>query len=185
LDTFWPDPAEASESALTTCIREIRRKLQDNATAPHYIETVYRRRQTYPGSASNDGGYRFIGPIAPWTAATGTPRRAGGSPSRHHPPPPPSHLVGRDSEFAHLYRGLQPVLDGQRQVLFVTGEPGIGKTTLVNAFVEGLHEHPDLWIARGQCIALYGDGEAYLPILEAFGRLGRDTDGEQLRTVLD
>jgi DNA-binding winged helix-turn-helix (wHTH) protein len=86
LDTFWPDPAEASEAAMTTCIREIRRKLQDNATAPHYIETVYPRRQTYPGSASNDGGYRFIGPIAPWTAATATPRRARAGPSRPHPP---------------------------------------------------------------------------------------------------
>jgi hypothetical protein len=29
-------------------------------------------------------------------------------------------------------------------------------------------------VGRGQCIQHYGAGEAYLPILEALGRLGRD-----------
>ena len=64
--------------------------------------------------------------------------------------------------------------------MFVTGEPGIGKTTLVDAFVVQLADDPAIWIARGQCIEHYGVGEAYLPILEAFGRLCREAGGERL-----
>jgi hypothetical protein len=30
----------------------------------------------------------------------------------------------------------------------------------------------------------YGAGEAYLPVLEALGRIGRSADGEQLVTIL-
>jgi len=186
LDTFWPDPAEATEAALTTCIREIRQKLQDRATAPSYIETVYPRRQTYPGAPATDGGYRFIGPVV--LARSDAPRGVP-APGRLEPwslsPRPPSHLFGRESELTQLYHSVQQAWDGQRQVLLVTGEPGLGKTTLVNALLEGLSGEPALWIVRGQCIALYGEGEAYLPILEAFGRLGREGDADQLRSILD
>ena len=55
------------------------------------------------------------------------------------------------------------------------GEAGIGKTALVEAFVSGLALRGTTRVARGQCIEHYGAGEAYLPILEAIGRLGRDT----------
>ncbi|MBI2684675.1 MAG: ATP-binding protein [Acidobacteria bacterium] len=47
---------------------------------------------------------------------------------------------------------MQAALDGQRQVVFVTGEAGIGKTTLVDAFQDQVARYPDLRIARGQCI---------------------------------
>jgi AAA ATPase-like protein len=50
---------------------------------------------------------------------------------------------------------------GQRQVVFVTGEVGIGKTTLVDAFVTAIRGHDDIWVGRGQCIEHHGSGEAY------------------------
>jgi hypothetical protein len=34
-------------------------------------------------------------------------------------------------------------------------------------------EMEPLWMARGQCIQQPGAGEAYLPLLEALGRLGQ------------
>src|SRR5262245_39385987 len=40
-----------SDAALTTCMQEIRKALQDNARSPQYIETVPRR------------GFRFIAPV--------------------------------------------------------------------------------------------------------------------------
>jgi predicted ATPase len=43
----------------------------------------------------------------------------------------------------------------------------------------------DLWLARGQCIEHYGMGEAYLPVLEALGRLGREPAGAALLPVLE
>jgi hypothetical protein len=80
-------------------------------------------------------------------------------------------------------------LSGTRQLIFVTGEPGIGKTALVEVFVSGLREPigssvPTTWLARGQCIEHYGAGEAYLPILEALGRLGREQSGHEIIALL-
>ncbi|HJY79778.1 MAG TPA: winged helix-turn-helix domain-containing protein, partial [Candidatus Binatia bacterium] len=65
-------------------------------------------------------------------------------------------LVGRESELRQLHEWLEKALYGERQIVFVAGEPGIGKTTLVDAFLarladEHAHEH-DLWLGRGQCI---------------------------------
>jgi len=46
--------------------------------------------------------------------------------------------VGRETELAQLHQWLDKALQGERQVVFVTGEPGIGKTTLVDAFLQSL-----------------------------------------------
>ena len=67
-------------------------------------------------------------------------------------------------------------LGGQRQVVFVTGEAGIGKTTLLDAFQQQAARHPDLRIARGQCIEGFGGMEAYYPMLEAVGSLLRGAE---------
>jgi predicted ATPase len=67
---------------------------------------------------------------------------------------------------------------GQRQVLFVTGETGIGKTTLLEACVQEVEAEGVGWIGWGQCIESYGPGTGYLPVLEALGRLCRGPAGE-------
>ena len=71
---------------------------------------------------------------------------------------------------------------GRRAVVWVAGEPGIGKTTLIEHFVAGLG---DVAVARGQCVEHYGTGEPYLPVLEALAELCRkDADlPALLRTV--
>src|SRR5262249_61151970 len=81
---------------------------------------------------------------------------------------------------AQLHRGLAHVRQGARHIVWLTGEPGIGKTTVVNAFVAQAAAAGDLWLARGQCVGHYGAGEAYLPVLEALGRLGREPAGAAL-----
>ncbi len=80
--------------------------------------------------------------------------------------------MGRDRAIAQLQDRLHGMLRHQRQVVFITGEPGIGKTALADEFqrraaaeVTGLH------IARGQCIEGYGGKEAYYPMLKALGEL--------------
>ena len=68
---------------------------------------------------------------------------------------------------------------GERQTVFVTAEAGLGKTALVEAFLE--HDlSSDTRVARGQCIEPYGSGEAYRPVLEALGRLCRDRGGRKV-----
>jgi predicted ATPase len=166
LQAVWPDTV-VSEAVLTTCIGELRKVLGDTAQAPRFIQTVHRR------------GYRFIGHLP-----TGTPSALPlGSP--HLAPASPSLLVGREGVLAHLRQWLAHVRQGARQVVWLTGEPGIGKTTVVNAFVEAAAAEGDVWLGRGQCIEHYGVGEAYLPVLEALGRLCRAPEGAALLPVLE
>jgi DNA-binding winged helix-turn-helix (wHTH) protein/predicted ATPase len=92
--------------------------------------------------------------------------------------------VGREAELAQLHRWLQRALRGSRQVGFVTGEAGLGKTTLLERFLQELGSYGAVWIGRGQCIEHYGAGEAYLPVLEALGQLCKAQDGPELITLL-
>src|SRR5262249_16059580 len=86
-------------------------------------------------------------------------------------------MVGRGAALAGLDSALNQMLFGQRQVVFVTGEPGIGKTTLVDVFHQRAARHPNLQIAPGQCGEGLGGKEGYYPMLEALGQLTRDADG--------
>ncbi len=49
----------------------------------------------------------------------------------------------------------------------MTGEPGIGKTTLVETFLSRVASTDAHWVAWGQCVEQYGAGEPYLPLLDA------------------
>src|SRR5438093_2948241 len=121
LRTVWSDTV-VSEWALTTCIREIRKTLGEAAGAPQYIATVHRR------------GYRLIGPVQS-LESSGQRQNSHPAPSPQHPAP---NLVGREAEITQLHRWLEKALAGERQLVFVTGEPGIGKTTVVDAFLQSL-----------------------------------------------
>jgi len=157
LTAVWRD-AIVSDAALSSCIRDVRRALGDSSGAPRYLQTVHRR------------GFRFVGPVA---SASVIPASCAAS-----------TLVGRDVELARLHEHLDRALSGRRQLVFVTGEPGIGKTALVETFLSHIGDADALRIGCGQCVEQYGAGEAYLPVLEALGRLGRATGSERLVGIL-
>ena len=70
---------------------------------------------------------------------------------------PASKLVGRNTELDQLRTSLRRTLHGERQLVFVTGEPGIGKTALVDEFQrQAAADSSGLHIARGQCVEGYG-----------------------------
>ncbi len=95
-----------------------------------------------------------------------------------------SPMVGREAEMAQLQAWLNQALRGQRQIIFVTGKEGVGKTTLIDAFLQHPASVGDLWLAKGQCYEYYGTSEAYLPILTALDQLYRKLRSEQLVEVL-
>ena len=86
--------------------------------------------------------------------------------------------------MARVQQWWTTVLQGQRQIGFIAGEAGIGKTALVETFVTQVAAADDVWIGHGQCMDRYGMGEAYLPVLEALGRLCRGADGVEFRAFL-
>ncbi len=173
LGAVWPETM-VSEWALASCIGEIRKALADTPKAPRYIETVHRR------------GYHFLAPVTTAPPVSSSRFQVPSSDVLYAPRSTLSapRLVGRETELAQLHKWLERALRGQRQIVFVTGEPGIGKTTLVEAFLQKAAGNGELCIGRGQCIEHYGAGEPYLPVLEALGRLCREPGHERLLEVL-
>jgi predicted ATPase len=79
---------------------------------------------------------------------------------------------------------LRQVKQGERQVLFITGEAGIGKTALIDAFCREVCSESQIDIARGQSVEGFGGKEAYYPVMEALGQLCRQNGGEKNLRVL-
>jgi predicted ATPase/DNA-binding winged helix-turn-helix (wHTH) protein len=154
-DAVWPGVV-VTDSSLSRAIREVRAALDDNASQPRFVETVHGL------------GFRFISPVA----EHGRPGPTVGDPEAGH------RLTGRDVDLERLDGALGAADTGRRQVLFVTGEAGIGKTALVEAFAERHATRDDVAIVQGRCIEQYGTGEAHLPILEALEQLARDVGSE-------
>jgi DNA-binding winged helix-turn-helix (wHTH) protein/predicted ATPase len=160
LDLVWPG-VHVGDAVLKGCVREIRRALGDDPSAPRFIATVHGR------------GYRFIAPVA------GLADRDAARQSTAR-----NLTVGRAQEIARLLAALERARGGDQQVVFVAGEPGIGKSTLVEAFLDRVAGDAGVRVGRGECVQQHGAGEAYLPVLDALARLCRGRDGAHVVSVL-
>ncbi len=81
-------------------------------------------------------------------------------------------LVDREGELAQLDSFLKNALSGRGQLVFVTGEAGQGKTSLVNEFVrQAQATHAGLIVANGYCNAYAGLGDPYLPFRDVMEML--------------
>ena len=173
LDAVWSTTPFISDGALTTCIYELRQALGEQAKTPQFIETVRGR------------GYRFIAPISEQGFPQSKPEDASAT-LRWQPATDGSSypMVGRGAELRQLHQWLDTSRQGVRQMGFLVGEAGIGKTTLAERFLAEIESEDALWIGFGQCIEQYGAGEAYMPLLEALGRLLRGPHRAYLASVL-
>ena len=86
----------------------------------------------------------------------------------------PTALPGREHAVSRMHAWLEKARGGECQVVFVTGEAGIGKTTLLETFARSVAPDRTVRICSGQCLEQYGMSEAYLPVLEAIRQLCRD-----------
>ncbi|MDX1614313.1 MAG: protein kinase, partial [Candidatus Promineifilaceae bacterium] len=78
-------------------------------------------------------------------------------------------VVGREPELALLEQALAEARRGRGQIVFVAGEGGRGKTTLMNELARlGLANDDDLLVASGACTVYAGLGDPYLPFRDAF-----------------
>jgi len=162
LEAVWPDTFVQPE-VLKYQIADIRSTLGDHPKNPLFIETRPRRGYRFIAAVS-DG--ESVEPAASRTAVRGK-------------------LVGRLRELGALQACLRRALSGQRQMVFITGEPGIGKTALVDEFQRhAAEEEPSLRIARGQCVEGFGGAEPYYPMLDALGQLCHGPEGNRMVEIL-
>lgn len=167
LDAVWGGVA-VTPKTLANVIGELRQAFGDDPSHPRYIETVHRR------------GYRFHG--------------LGPEPSPSAEPPPPSAsipLIGRARELERMNECWQRAMGGQRQMVFLVGEPGIGKTRLIDEFVARLSGEraggratAAPLVRRGQCVERHGIHEAYMPLLDAISNVSSPEDARATHDLL-
>lgn len=153
---------QITTTALRVCLTDIRQALGDDVKEPQYVQTVGRK------------GYRFIGPKVEERPAVLLSSSVKGF----------EYIVGRDEELTLLNEWFGTARRGHRQIVFVTGEPGIGKTTVVEMFLARARADWRVRSGRGQCLEQYGESEPYLPILEALGRMCREPGGAEILELL-
>jgi len=160
LDALWPE-TYVQPQVLRTYMLELRKVLGDDAGQPRFIQTLPKR------------GYRFVAQVRE-KAAFASHDLAKSQAEGHAAPA----IVGRDSELALLHAELKHLAQGERRVVFVAGESGIGKTALIDAFCQQVGSSTAAGVARGQCIQGLGVTEAYYPVSEALSQLCAGPDGE-------
>jgi DNA-binding winged helix-turn-helix (wHTH) protein/predicted ATPase len=163
IQRVWPE-AVVEEGNLAHNISVLRKTLGEPATGQKYVETV-------PGR-----GYRFIADVREIQQRESGPWHD----FRVQASKPAFSLVQRRPELERLDGCFERALKGTRQVVFISGEAGIGKTALADTFAEQARRSTDLWYGHGQCLDHRGPVEAYMPVLEALSRMCRGRSGEDL-----
>jgi DNA-binding winged helix-turn-helix (wHTH) protein len=146
LTALWGD-IHVQPEVLKSHILAIRHALGDKSSSPRFIETLRGR------------GYRFIGPINGFASAREASKIVAEA----------GLLVGRAEPLQMLQVSLRQAVEGEFQAVFINGEPGVGKTALVQEFVSRARHTADLVVAEGHCIEGFGGIEPYYPVLEALG----------------
>jgi DNA-binding winged helix-turn-helix (wHTH) protein len=153
LDEVWGHQY-VTDSVLRTAISELRTVLDDDARKPRFIETVSRR------------GYRFIANPSASASLPGTAQSSCFAETQSSA----WTLIGRSNEVESLRSAWQQAAAGKRQLIWIAGEAGVGKTTLIERFVAEVGE---AHCAHGNCVDQHGAGEPYLAVLEALTALCR------------
>jgi predicted ATPase len=159
----WPDTF-VEDNNLTVNMSALRKALD-----PHqdYIQTVPRK------------GYRFVGVVRhaaelPLAPGDGTATESASA-----------VLVGRQSELSSLDCLLRKTVTGNGCMVFITGEPGIGKTALCNTFLDIVRcLFPSALLCQGRCLEQYGVSEPYLPVLDLLSNLLSGPNGKVVADVL-
>jgi predicted ATPase/DNA-binding winged helix-turn-helix (wHTH) protein len=167
LDKLWPE-TYVQPQVLRTYVLELRKLLGDSVESPRFIRTVPGRGYWFLAQVEDDGGYAADSPRPQPRVQPGPPHG-----------PQPGHFVGRRQEFERLNGLLRHATQGDRQVIFITGETGIGKTALIDLFCRQWCSEDQVCIARGQCVEGFAGKEAYYPVIEALGQLCSPNEGKK------
>lgn len=177
IEAAWSGLA-VEESNLSVQISALRRALGD-AGGADWIETMPRR------------GYRFVGPavrvekaqaaVTPSPSRQMMPRQAAGEDDRSDSSS--QMIVGRASSLEALDRMTAHVLAGRRQVAFVKGEAGIGKTAFIAKAVERLRAQ-GFDLLSGRCTERFGIDDVFQPLIDALAARCRAPGGNDLLAAI-
>lgn len=169
LDALWPE-TYVQPQVLRTYVLELRKVLGDDAAQPHFIQTIPKR------------GYRFVASVTEFADLTAI--LSSSTPSTFPQREAATRIVNREAEIAQLRAQLELAAAGQRQLVFITGEAGIGKTALVDAFCEQASSTFAASSARGQCVEGFGRKEEYYPVTEALRQICASPEGDRACRIL-
>ncbi len=170
LDAVWQGRF-VGEAVLKVCINELRQALGDKAHTSSYLVTVARR------------GYRFVAPVTEIRPGQRTEEANARVRRQGQPYGGTAHWIGRETALARLLTVWENSLENVRQVVFLTGEPGIGKTTLIEMFLNRVGASSPM-VLRMRCVKHFGESEALLPMIEAMEKSCRAPDGGRLIELL-
>ena len=195
IKAVWPDTV-VEEGNLAHNIAALRRVLGSSEGRSDQVETI-------PGQ-----GYRFVASISairdadtpdalsgfdaprsdvPWqerlaaarTALASAPGASRCERTAHR------HVVGRRRDLAELATAVEAARSGRGVVVGLTGEPGIGKSTVVELFLADQETWGgDCLASLGRCSELLAISDAYLPVLDALDGLLRGACGSECTDLL-
>jgi predicted ATPase/DNA-binding winged helix-turn-helix (wHTH) protein len=155
MSAVWPD-THVQPDNIKVLVREIRQSLGDDPKSPSFI-------RSRPGR-----GYAFVAPVSERAEVRGGDTLAGAR---------MPIFVNRGPELAALADALDAARASARRLVLVSGEHGIGKSALCDAFLRTAQAGGPVRTCYGQCIDRESPQEPYYPFLDALLRLDRQHRG--------
>jgi DNA-binding winged helix-turn-helix (wHTH) protein len=154
---IWPD-SFVEEGNLNRNVSTLRKALGEKPSDHRYIETVPKL------------GYRFSAPVR------SLPYRGSCSTARKRPAAPVEHIVGRDNERQQLRSAFELASHGHGSVIGIAGDVGLGKTALVDTFLQDLaQDGQSFQLARSRCSESLIEHEPFMPWIEGLSGLDSST----------
>ncbi|MCP5067038.1 MAG: AAA family ATPase, partial [bacterium] len=164
IDALW-EGANRSLSTVPQCAASVRRALGDDTHQQAVIQTVRGR------------GYRFVAEItesgSPSPAEVGSAQHAHRSEGISKP-----HFVGRHELMSTLHTALEESLSGETRVVMLEGEPGIGKTRVVEELCRKATER-GITVLTGRCYEAEG-AAAFWPWIQSMRAWTRLHEGKPI-----
>jgi len=153
----WPD-SFVEDGNLNRNISTLRKALDEKPCDHRYIETIPKT------------GYRFISPVrsTEYQPPAGSARRTAARPV-------PS-LIGREFELGMLRAAFDQAEQGSGSTVTITGDLGLGKTALIDVFIEDLlKEGVTFHLCRARCSESFTESEPFMPWIEALATISDES----------
>jgi predicted ATPase/class 3 adenylate cyclase len=92
-----------------------------------------------------------------------------------------TRFVGRQAEMTALHTALAQAGAGHGQLVAVMGEAGVGKSRLVDEFVQAAHRQG--WLVLDSAAVSYGQATPYFPIIDLLRRYCHLEEGEEVAII--